>query len=104
MSLLSDTVFAGGSTRLHTGGGQRNAPRTVRKARSHAGFLSPLVQLVRDPVASLSGAVGNCRNVPDAAAPAVHVDRKPILYLRMKDVGCPDWLSAYHMLITSYTG
>lgn len=123
MSLLSDTVFAGASSRLHiTGRGGpppppspqqqqhqhpaewRNGPKVVRKSRSHAGFLTPLVQLVKDPVASLTGVVGHCRNVPDGAVNPVHFDRRPILYLRMKDVGFSDWLSGFHMLTRANLG
>ncbi|CAO2657312.1 Nn.00g034380.m01.CDS01 [Neocucurbitaria sp. VM-36] len=85
MSLLSDTVFAGGSTRLHTArGGQRAPQKVIRKSKSHGGFLSPLVQLVRNPTGALGSAVGSY-NVPDTDAAASEANRRQILYLRMKD-------------------
>lgn len=94
MSLLSDSVLAGGSTRLHGGGGLTGAHKALRKSKSHGGFLNPLVQLVRDPVGTLGSAVGSYSSSPsdpDAEAAAADASRKQVLYLRIKDVGPRDW-------------
>ncbi|KAJ4384274.1 Lipase 5 [Didymella sp. IMI 355093] len=80
MSFLSDTVFSGGSTRLHVAGNQHGGGNVIRKSKSHGGFLSPLSKLVRNPVQSLGDVVGSHYNVIDEEA-----DRKQILYLRMKN-------------------
>jgi TAG lipase/steryl ester hydrolase/phospholipase A2/LPA acyltransferase len=85
MSLLSDTIFTGGSTRLHVRGGP-NGQKSLRKSKSHAGFLSPLVQLARNPL----GALGDY-NVPDLAVDAAEANRRQVLYLHMKDVGPSYW-------------
>jgi hypothetical protein len=86
MSFLSDTVFSGSSTRLHVAGNQPSGGNVIRKSKSHGGFLSPLSQLVRNPVQSLGNAVSSHYNAPfqDALNDA---SRKQILYLRMKNVG-----------------
>lgn len=99
MSLLSDTVFAGGSTRLLVRGGANHDRKVVRKSKSHGGFLSPLVQLMRDPVGTLGSAVGTY-NVPETAAAGAEANRKQVLYLHLKDVGDPNWPCHLHMLIT----
>ncbi|KAL6705817.1 Lipase 5 [Coniothyrium glycines] len=93
MSLLSDTVLAGGSTRLHTRAAQDDAQqRRLRKSRSHAGLVTARVQELRN---LLGSAVSNYRKVPGTTANAVSVDRRPILYLRMKDAGSYDeWKAA----------
>ncbi|KAF1841681.1 triacylglycerol lipase [Cucurbitaria berberidis CBS 394.84] len=95
MSLLSDTVLAGGSTRLHIAGrGQKSAQEVLRKSKSHGSFLTPLVQLVRDPAGTLGSAIGNY-NVPDTDAAASEAHRRQILYLRMKDAESYDeWKAA----------
>lgn len=99
MSLLSDTVFAGASSRLHIGASQNTTHKVVRKSKSHGGFLTPLVQLVRDPVGTLGTTISNY-NVPDKEATAFDASRRQILYLRMKDVGTSDWWCYFHMLMT----
>jgi TAG lipase/steryl ester hydrolase/phospholipase A2/LPA acyltransferase len=90
MSLLSDTILSASSTRLHPGG-DNHGRKSVRKSKSHAGLLAPLVQLARDPLGALHHAVGSPSSVPDAATPRKDADRTQILYLRLKNV-CPrDW-------------
>ena len=89
MSLLSDSVFAGGSTRLHrrpTGAGAVHGPKPLRKSKSHGGYLTPLVQLVRNP----AGILGDY-NVPETDVAGPEASRQQVLYLHMKDVGFPDW-------------
>lgn len=99
MSLLSDSVLAGGSTRLHGGGrGLESAHKALRKSKSHGGFLNPLVQLVRDPVGSLSSAVGSYSygdSNPESDAAAADASRRQVLYLRIKDAESYDeWKAA----------
>jgi TAG lipase/steryl ester hydrolase/phospholipase A2/LPA acyltransferase len=89
MSLLSDTIFTGGSTRLHVRGGH-NGPKVIRKSKSYGGFLPPLAQLVRNPIGTLGGAVGDYK-VPEPDGGAANANRRQILYLRMKDVGTSHW-------------
>jgi TAG lipase/steryl ester hydrolase/phospholipase A2/LPA acyltransferase len=85
MSLLSDTLFAGGSARLHGRGGQ-HGQKVIKKSKSYGGFLSPLVQLARNPAGTLGGAAGEY-DVPESDAGAADANRRQILYLQMKDVG-----------------
>ncbi|EUC47055.1 hypothetical protein COCMIDRAFT_91152 [Bipolaris oryzae ATCC 44560] len=93
MSLLSDTIFAGGSTRLHVRGGQ-NGQKSLKKSKSHAGFLSPLAHLVRNPVGSLVGILGDS-NVPEQGVGTAEDARRQVLYLRMKDAETYDeWKAA----------
>ena len=96
MSLLSDTIFAGGSTRLHGRGG-RNGQKAVKKSKSHAGFLGPLAHLVRNPVGSFVGTLDDGL-VPEPNAGTAEANRRQVLYLRMKDVGSAHWWYSYHML------
>ena len=99
MSFLSDTVFSGSSTRLHVAESQSNNGRVVRKSKSHGGLLSPLAQLVRNPVQSIGNVVGSHYNasVQDALDDA---SRRQILYLRMNNVGTRARCLGYHMLMT----
>ena len=89
MSLLSDTIFTGGSTRLHVRGGQ-NGHKAIRKSKSHGGFLGPLVQLARSPLRTL-GEPADDDHVPETAAGAAEANRRQVLYLHMKDVGHSYW-------------
>jgi len=89
MSLLSDTIFTGGSTRLHVRGGQ-HGQKSIRKSKSHGGFLGPLVQLARNPLGTLGDPAGDYR-VPELAVDAAEANRRQVLYLHMKDVGPSDW-------------
>jgi hypothetical protein len=89
MSLLSDTIFTGGSTRLHVRGGH-NGPKSIRKSKSHGGFLGPLVQLARNPLGTLAESTNDC-HVPDLAVDAAEANRRQVLYLHMRDVRHPDW-------------
>jgi TAG lipase/steryl ester hydrolase/phospholipase A2/LPA acyltransferase len=86
MSLLTDTVFSGGSTRLHTREDQYGC-RSIRKSKSHGGLLSPLIRMARDPLGTLNNVVGTQPNVPQTDTLGVDADRRQILYLRMKNVG-----------------
>ncbi|KAF1939092.1 triacylglycerol lipase [Clathrospora elynae] len=93
MSLLSDTIFLGGSTRLHIGGAH-SGQKSIRKSKSHGGFLAPLVQLARNPVGTLGGAVGDY-NVPETDLAAAKANRRQILYLHLKDAETYDeWKAA----------
>ncbi|KAJ8111119.1 hypothetical protein OPT61_g6213 [Boeremia exigua] len=95
MSFLSDTVLSGGSTRLHVAGSQDISRRTVRKSRSHGGFLSPLTKLVRNPVRSIGDAAGSHYTAPPRAISDEDAGRKQILYLRMQNAETyDDWKAA----------
>lgn len=96
MSLLSDTLFSAGSTRLHSEGG-KNGANAIRKSKSHGGLLAPLRQLksqvedtlsrtaTRQPSASESGSEsGTDRLAADA-------QQLQILYLRKDNVGTWHW-------------
>ena len=98
MSLLSDTVLSGGSTRLHITGNQKNGSKVIRKSKSHGGFLSPLTKLVRNPVQSIGDAVNSYYNAPPQDVLDEDAGRKQILYLRMKNVGTCARCFGYHML------
>ncbi|CAE7204994.1 hypothetical protein CFE70_008528 [Pyrenophora teres f. teres 0-1] len=92
MSLLSDTFFSRGSSRLHRG---RNDHSAVRKTQSHGGFLSPLAQLVRDPIGTLGGSTADGNHVPEKDAGPVEASRRQVLYLHMKDAETYDeWKAA----------
>ncbi|KAF2031240.1 patatin-domain-containing protein [Setomelanomma holmii] len=91
MSLLTDTLFSGGSTRLHIG---RPAKRSkpLRKSKSYGGLL---LQAVRDRVGTLQNAVGSQQNVPEPDTLGGIADRKAVLYLRMKEADTYDeWRAA----------
>ncbi|CAN9253732.1 unnamed protein product [Alternaria alternata] len=93
MSLLSDTIFTGGSTRLHVRGGQ-NGHKAIRKSKSHGGFLGPLVQLARNPLRTL-GEPADDDHVPETTAGAAEANRRQVLYLHMKDAETYDqWKAA----------
>lgn len=87
MSLLSDTVLSGGSTRLHIAGNPKTSGKVIRKSKSHGGFLSPLTKLVRNPVELLGDVVGSHYSASFQDALDEDAGRKQILYLRMKNVG-----------------
>lgn len=93
MSLIPDTLLSLGSTRLHSATA-RNKPgaSALRKSKSQGGLLAPLVQLVRDPVGTLSYAVSSDEDIAQRKAlPAADVYRRQILYLRLSDVGSRHW-------------
>jgi TAG lipase/steryl ester hydrolase/phospholipase A2/LPA acyltransferase len=92
MTLLTDTIFSGGSTRLHIGE-KKHGVRSIRKSKSHGGLLAPLIQLARNPIAALNNAVSEHVNVPETDTRATEADsRRQILYLRMKNVGTRHWV------------
>ncbi|KAF2876954.1 acyl transferase/acyl hydrolase/lysophospholipase [Massariosphaeria phaeospora] len=98
MSFLSDTVLSGGA-RLYAGGGTSTGEdgyRAVKRSRSHGALLTPLIQLVRDPVGTIGGAVGILRDATDTAR--LHdpeADRKQVLYLHMSNAEtCDEWKAA----------
>ncbi|KAH7078442.1 acyl transferase/acyl hydrolase/lysophospholipase [Paraphoma chrysanthemicola] len=94
MSLLTDTLFSGGSTRLHVKDTQRQG-RALRKSKSYGGFLTPLAQLVRDPVGTLHNAVGNQCGVPGSDAAGAYADRIAVLQLRIRNAETIDeWNAA----------
>ncbi|KAF1913874.1 acyl transferase/acyl hydrolase/lysophospholipase [Ampelomyces quisqualis] len=84
MSLLTDSIFSGASTRLHSRG-ERDGRRGIRKSKSHGGLLSPLVRLARDPIGALNTAVGTQQSVPATDALGPDPNHRQILYLRMKN-------------------
>jgi TAG lipase/steryl ester hydrolase/phospholipase A2/LPA acyltransferase len=92
MSFLHDSVLPG-ANRFHK---DRNndsvttpATRRLRKSQSHGGLLSPLVQLVRNPVTSIGDILGSLREGGVSGEEDGETrDRKQILYLRMKEVCC----------------
>lgn len=71
--------------------------RGIRKSKSHAAFLTPLAQFVRNPLDTIASAV-NRYNDPaiDAAevAAAQAAAHREALYLRLQDVCAPDWWSS----------
>ena len=90
MSFLSETVLTG-STRLCLGGqgdtATKDGRKTLRKSESHASLLSPLIQLVRDPVRAVGNVVDSLSYVSEAPIIADSaIDRKQVLYLRMRNV------------------
>jgi TAG lipase/steryl ester hydrolase/phospholipase A2/LPA acyltransferase len=90
MSFLSETVLAG-STRLYIAGGvdaaSKDGQGTLRKNQSHGGLFTPLIQLVRDPVGTIGGAVGSLSTVSEIDIPDdPAIDRRQVLYLRMRNV------------------
>lgn len=89
MSLLSATVLPG-STRLHIEGGGAAAgndgKKRLRNSRSHASFLSPLVQLLRDPVGTIGTAVANVSLESNSALSQSEEAHKQVVYLRMRNV------------------
>lgn len=92
MSLLTDTIFSGGSTRLHLGG-KKNGVKSLRKSKSHGGLFAPLVQLARNPIEVLNNVIGNQLSVPETDRDAADADgRRQILYLRMNNVGTWHWV------------
>ncbi|KAF2109271.1 acyl transferase/acyl hydrolase/lysophospholipase [Lophiotrema nucula] len=93
MSFFYDTVLPG-STRLHGKGGvEKDGSRALRKSKSHATLLSPLIHLVRDPVGTISGAVGALgQHAEGNIALDSERDRKQVLHLRLKNAETyEDW-------------
>ncbi|KAL5119555.1 Lipase 5 [Pleosporales sp. CAS-2024a] len=86
MSILTDTIVAGASTRLHAPAGP-HAPASPSKSKSHGGLLAPLVHLARSPMAALNHAVAVSSSrlaPPETPALATEAEsRTRILYLRM---------------------
>ncbi|KAF2089189.1 putative esterase of the alpha-beta hydrolase superfamily, partial [Saccharata proteae CBS 121410] len=85
MSFLQDSILPGATTFHHS---RHAAPhKSVRKSRSHAGPLSSLVHLVRDPAAALDSLLTGFNNdtIPEAAEEEEDGSRRQILYLRMRD-------------------
>lgn len=92
MSLLTDTVFTGGSTRLHSKD-KKHGLKSIRKSKSHGGLLAPLVRLVQNPIATLDRAISSHISVPETETCAPESDsRRQILYLRMNNVGATYWV------------
>jgi TAG lipase/steryl ester hydrolase/phospholipase A2/LPA acyltransferase len=92
MSLLTDTIFSGGSTRLHVAE-KKNGVKRVGKSKSHGGLLAPFVQLARNPIGALQNAIGTQLSVPETDTHAADADgRRQILYLRMNNVGTWHWV------------
>ncbi|KAH7126840.1 acyl transferase/acyl hydrolase/lysophospholipase [Dendryphion nanum] len=101
MSFLLDTTFPG-STQLHVDGlaTNKHGERRPRKSQSHASLLAPLIQLVRDPVGTISGAVGALEKIPET--PSLQdgeIDRKQLLYLHMRNAeSYEEWKAAANEL------
>lgn len=92
MSFLYDTVLPG-SSRLHVGRGSaagKDDGRKLRKSQSHASLLTPLVQLIRDPIGIIGGGKGSLEHVAEEEESSSSADaqlgRKQALHLRMKEV------------------
>lgn len=90
MSFLHDTILPG-TARFHDD--RNNGPATtpvrcLRKSQSHAGLLSPLVHLVRNPVSSIGDVLGSLREEAISNSQDAETEtRTKILYHRMKEVG-----------------
>jgi TAG lipase/steryl ester hydrolase/phospholipase A2/LPA acyltransferase len=82
MSLFSDALLSGGSTRLHIA----EDGHVVCKSKSHGSFLAPLTKLVRDPVQTLGNAIGSHYDTPFQSVADEVTNQKQILYLRLKNV------------------
>ncbi|KAH5338268.1 hypothetical protein HBI23_011820 [Parastagonospora nodorum] len=95
MSLLTDTIFTGGSTRLHSKD-KKNDLKSIRKSKSHGGLLAPLVRLVQNPIAALDNVLSSQISVPETETHAPESDsRRQILYLRMNNAETYDeWHAA----------
>ena len=98
MSFLSGTVLSGGSTRLHVDRQPDAGAKTVRKSKSHGGFLSPLTKLARSSVQSIGEVVGSHYSAPATDTLDEDADQRQILYLRLKNVGTPARVAPCHML------
>ncbi|KAF2815308.1 patatin-domain-containing protein [Mytilinidion resinicola] len=95
MSFLYDPVFPG-ANKLFAGAdnGAKEEQRVLRKSRSHAGFLSPLIQLVRDPVGTIGSVIYDDSSAI-ATDGAEDESRREILYLRMREAETYDaWRAA----------
>ncbi|KAF2501311.1 patatin-domain-containing protein [Lophium mytilinum] len=95
MSFLYDPVFPG-ANKLFAGAdnGGTEKQRVLRKSRSHAGFLSPLIHLVRDPVGTIGSVIYEDTSTI-ALDSAVDENRREILYLRMREAETYDeWRAA----------
>jgi TAG lipase/steryl ester hydrolase/phospholipase A2/LPA acyltransferase len=91
MSFLSDTLLPG-SSRLHIigSGASRNGQTALRKSKSHAGLLSPLVQLIRDPLNTIGNAVGGVEYSNRLnSLPEAEVDQREVFKLRLRNVSRP---------------
>ncbi|PSN63193.1 patatin-domain-containing protein [Corynespora cassiicola Philippines] len=101
MSFLSDTVLPG-STRLHVEGPGKEDRGKPRRRQSHAQLFTPLIQLVKDPVRTIGGAVHSLNLESDGhdfCAGSAH--RKQILYARMRNAETYDeWKTAASELDT----
>lgn len=86
MAFLPDTLLPGSHIRRSDTG--KHGKKVLRKSQSHAGFLRPIVRLVRDPIGTIGSAVGNfSEGTVETAASQAELDRKQVLYLRMQNVG-----------------
>jgi TAG lipase/steryl ester hydrolase/phospholipase A2/LPA acyltransferase len=89
MSFLSDTILPG-SSQLHIrgdGAAGKNGKKTLRKSKSHAGFLTPLVHLIRNPGETLGSVPSIVEHVAETTTCTTALqDRKQLLNLRLKDV------------------
>ncbi|KAF2797019.1 patatin-domain-containing protein [Melanomma pulvis-pyrius CBS 109.77] len=99
MSFLSETVLTG-STRLYVAGkgevASKGGSRNPRKNQSNGGLLTPLIQLVRDPVGTIGDAVDSFHSVLETkTTPETPIDRTQVLYLRMRNAESYDeWKTA----------
>lgn len=90
MSFFQDTLLPGSST-LHSGDAS-SKQRSVRKSRSHAGFLKPLVRLLADPRTALDNYVESISSssavagTSDANRLKEVEEKRQILYVRLNDV------------------
>jgi TAG lipase/steryl ester hydrolase/phospholipase A2/LPA acyltransferase len=92
MSLLTDTIFSGAISRLHSSR-EGNGRRNIRKSKSHGGLFSPLVRLARDPIGALNAAANSQLSVPEETdSLGADANHRQILYLRMQNVGTWHWL------------
>jgi hypothetical protein len=85
MSFLYDPVAS--TSRLFLGAAENGAKKGLRKSKSHAGFLSPLIHLVRDPVGTIGGVIFEDGPLGIAVGDAeAEEGRRQVLYLRMRNV------------------
>ncbi|KAF2735145.1 patatin-domain-containing protein [Polyplosphaeria fusca] len=87
MSFLCDTLLPGSAGHFIRGqGGNGEGDNTPKSGQSHAARFTPLIQLVRDPLGAIGGAVGSLSLSPEhGSSSTLEADRKQLLYLRMKN-------------------
>ncbi|OCK83476.1 patatin-domain-containing protein [Lepidopterella palustris CBS 459.81] len=99
MSFLYDSVLPG-TTGLYSGLGTavKDGQKPLGKCQSHAGFLSPLIQFVRDPVGTIGSTLNHAYETITPVGPDDE-SHKQALYLRMSNAETyEEWRAAAEKL------